>query len=192
MPVHKRMVCGDQKVCIIGEMENYVATMLHAQKFTARHTTLSVLRSLDMLRVGGCEKPSYASLRSHRLASIRVRGSWSCSCRFHGHVSWTRSRGMFASPLSLLSSLQRIFRRRGRSISLIKLTYENLSRPVVALEWFNRGASRSLSGFPIEAFRNDGSERSRPRMDCWSRRDSNGGIVGDRNSRMLQHWNGNL
>jgi hypothetical protein len=52
VPVHKRMACGDQKVCIIGEMENYVATMLHAQKFTARRTTLSVLRSLDMLRAG--------------------------------------------------------------------------------------------------------------------------------------------
>jgi hypothetical protein len=26
------MACGDQKLCIIGEMENYVATMLRAQK----------------------------------------------------------------------------------------------------------------------------------------------------------------
>jgi hypothetical protein len=33
MPVHKRMACGDQKVCIIDEMRNYVASMLRAQKF---------------------------------------------------------------------------------------------------------------------------------------------------------------
>ena len=50
MPVHKRMDHSDQKVCIIGEIENYVASMLRAQKFNDSHTDLSVLRSLKMLR----------------------------------------------------------------------------------------------------------------------------------------------
>ena len=33
MPVHTRMACGDQKVCIIGEIRKYVASMLRARKF---------------------------------------------------------------------------------------------------------------------------------------------------------------
>ena len=50
MPVHKRMACGDQKVCIIGEIRNYVASMLRAQKINGGHSDLSVLRILKMLR----------------------------------------------------------------------------------------------------------------------------------------------
>jgi hypothetical protein len=33
VPVSERMACGAQKVCIIGEIRNYVASMLRAQKF---------------------------------------------------------------------------------------------------------------------------------------------------------------
>ena len=53
VPVPKRVARGGQKVCIIGEISKYVATMLRAKSLTTRYRGLSVLRSLKMLRVGG-------------------------------------------------------------------------------------------------------------------------------------------
>jgi hypothetical protein len=59
MPDPKRTDHSDQNRRIIGEIQNYVATMLRAQSVMPCHRDISILQSLKMLRAA-----SYGSRKS--------------------------------------------------------------------------------------------------------------------------------